>query len=69
MVRPRPQQGLGSAEVVSLTPQHIPGALLERNRSSKDIIIYCTGVLLAKVGCKTPQAVLKLEEQGESLPC
>ena len=69
MVLPWSQQGLVLAEVVSLTQQHILEALLERNGSSKDVIIYCTGFLLAKIGCKTPQAMLKLEEQGESHPC
>lgn len=69
MVLPRPQRGLGLAEVVSLTRQRILEALLEGNASSEDVAINCTALLLAKMGCETPRAMLKLEEQGESHPC
>lgn len=69
MVLPRSRQGSGLAEVASLTQQRSLEALLERNGSSKDVVINCTGFLPAKIGRKTPQARLELEEEGESHLC
>lgn len=54
-VLPWPQQGLGLAELVLLTQQHSQEALLHSSGSYRDVITYCTGVLLAKTGCKAPQ--------------
>ena len=66
---PQPWQGLELAEVVLLTQQHVLEALVERNGSSKGVIINCTAFLLAQIGCQAPQARLKLEESGERHMC
>lgn len=53
--------GRGGAAHLAAHPGGFPGG----TGASKGVLVPCTGVLLAKTGCKSPQVVLKVEQSAE----